>query len=72
MFVSYSGGAGTLSEIALAWQFGRPIAVINDTGVGQRKFQVRNSTIEGTRLSLDDVEQAVAWIKSQPEEFSHI
>lgn len=66
--IAISGGAGTLSEIALAWQFGRPIAVINDTGgwsekISGQKLDHRRDKVPG----LDDVEQAVAWIKSQLE-----
>ncbi len=30
--VAIAGGSGTLSEIALAWQFGRPIAALVDSG----------------------------------------
>ena len=66
--IAISGGAGTLSEIALAWQFGRPIAVINDTGVGREKISGQKLDHRRDKVpGLDNVEEAVAWIKSQLE-----
>mgnify|MGYP001263737129 CR=1 FL=1 len=66
--IAISGGAGTLSEIALAWQFGRPIGVLNDTGgwskkMSGQKLDHRRNEIPG----FNDVEDAIKWIKSQTE-----
>ena len=67
--IAISGGAGTLSEIALAWQFKRPIAVMNETGgwaekMSGIKIDHRGEKIEG----FDSVDSVIEWIKSNLED----
>lgn len=57
--ISISGGSGTLSELAYAWQCGRPIIACVFTGGWSAGFAHAPSKIEGARLyraeSLEDV-----------------
>ncbi len=67
--IAISGGAGTLSEIALAWQFKRPVAVMDKTGgwaqkMSGIKIDHRGENIEG----FDSVENVIEWIKSNLED----
>ncbi len=48
--VAVAGGAGTLSEIALAWQLGRPVVALASTGGWAQRLAGRS--IDGRR---DDV-----------------
>ena len=62
--VALSGGAGTLSEIALAWQFERPVAVMSRTGGWSEKLSGvaldhRKEPIEG----FESVEAVIDWIR---------
>ena len=62
--IAISGGAGTLSEIALAWQFKRPVAVMNETGgwaekMSGVKIDHRGENIEG----FDSVDNVIEWVK---------
>ena len=64
--VALSGGAGTLSEIALAWQFGRPVAVMSTSGGWSEKLSGmaldhRKPPIDG----FEEVSQVIDWIKHQ-------
>ena len=66
--IAISGGAGTLSEIALAWQFKRPVAVMDKTGgwaekMSGVKIDHRGENIEG----FDSVENVIDWVKSNLE-----
>jgi len=61
--IAVSGGAGTLSEIALAWQFQRPIALMKYSGgwpskLAETALDHRKDPIRG----LDSVEDALQWI----------
>ena len=63
--IAISGGAGTLSEIALAWQFNRPVAVMEGTGgwaeqLSNKALDHRKEEIPG----LNDVQEAIHWITS--------
>ena len=62
--VALSGGAGTLSEIALAWQFERPVAVMSNSGGWSEKLAKialdhRKGPIEG----FTKTNQVIEWIK---------
>ncbi len=66
LIVAVSGGSGTLSEIALAWQEGKPIAALRGSGGWSEKLvnvaldhRRRNSTITG----CDTVDEVVAWAR---------
>ena len=64
--VALSGGAGTLSEIALAWQFERPVAVMSNSGGWSEKLanialDHRRSPIEG----FTEVDAVIGWIRNQ-------
>ena len=64
--VALSGGAGTLSEIALAWQFGRPVAVMSTSGGWSERLSGmaldhRKPPING----FEEVSQVIDWIKHQ-------
>lgn len=65
--ISISGGAGTLSEIAFAWQIGKPVAAMSNSGGWSEK-------LAGTHLDhrfpnrpiadLKTIEEARFWIES--------
>ena len=65
--ISISGGAGTLSEIAFAWQIGKPIAAMANSGGWSEK-------LAGTHLDhrypdrpiakLENIQQTKEWIDS--------
>ena len=64
--IAISGGAGTLSEIALAWQFGRPVAVMSTSGGWSERLSGmaldhRKPPIDG----FEEVSQVIDWIKHQ-------
>jgi uncharacterized protein (TIGR00725 family) len=64
--VALSGGAGTLSEIALAWQFERPVAVMSNSGGWSERLSGmaldhRQPPING----FEEVSQVIDWIKHQ-------
>ena len=64
--VALSGGAGTLSEIALAWQFERPVAVMSDSGGWSERLSGialdhRQPPING----FQEVPEVIDWIKHQ-------
>ena len=64
--IAIAGGAGTLSEIAFAWQIGKPIAAMSTTGgwseeLAGRKLDHRRD--EGV-ANLTDIESAEAWLRS--------
>jgi len=62
--IAIAGGAGTLSEIAFAWQIGRPIAILGGSGgwaerLGGEKIDHRR---EMPVVTLSSVENAIEWI----------
>jgi len=63
--IAVRGGAGTLSEIAFAWQLDKPVATMSGTGgwateLAGRKLDYRR---EGQGVTdLEDVEAANTWI----------
>jgi len=64
--IALSGGAGTLSEIALAWQFERPVAVMSNTGGWSEKLSGvaldhRKESING----FESVEAVIEWVRQQ-------
>ena len=68
--VSISGGAGTLSEIAFAWQMNKPIISLQKTGGWSNKLS--NQQLDDSRIdtinSADNVEEVLNLISSILEE----
>ena len=60
--VAVGGGAGTLSEIALAWQLGRPVVALAGSGGWPARLagQAIDDRREGVVVSASDPERAVA------------
>ena len=64
--VALSGGAGTLSEIALAWQFERPVAVMSNSGGWSEKLA--NIALDHRRKPVQgftNVSQVIEWIRTE-------
>ena len=64
--VALSGGAGTLSEIALAWQFERPVAVMSDSGGWSEKLA--NIALDHRREPIKgftEISQIIEWIRTE-------
>jgi len=63
--IAVEGGSGTLSEISMAWQYGKPIVVmkgsggISETLIGKRLDKRRDYIIEGA----NNAEEALKLIK---------
>ncbi len=65
--ISIAGGAGTLSEIAFAWQIGKPIAAMSNSGGWSEKLagtHIDHRFPDRPVAKLDNIEQARAWIES--------
>ena len=64
LVVSIGGGAGTLSELAFAWQLNKPIITFRETGGWSRKLS--NQKIDDSRSdlikSVDKVSEVLAMI----------
>ena len=59
--VAIAGGAGTLSEIALAWQLGRPIVALEGAGwAGHLAGTSIDGRREGVVLEAETAEHAIA------------
>lgn len=71
LVVGVSGGAGTLSEVALAWQEGTPTAVLR--GAGGWAARLADTALDDRRgdwrvVGCDTVEEVLAWATSlRPE-----
>jgi len=66
--VAVEGGSGTLSEIALAWQHGRPVACLPGTGGWADRLagEALDHRRPGERVEpFDDPAAAVAWLASR-------
>ncbi len=64
--VALSGGAGTLSEIALAWQFERPVAVMSNSGGWSEKLaDVALDHRKGPINGFTKPNQVIEWIKQE-------
>lgn len=67
LVIAVSGGAGTLSELAIAWQEGKPIAVLAGSGgwsdrlAGQSLDHRREDSIVG----CESIEELVKWAESE-------
>ena len=65
--IGVRGGAGTLSEIAMAWQLDKEVAVMAGSGGWSHKLagDPLDHRCDGGRtlVALADVEAAVAWLK---------
>lgn len=65
--ISIAGGAGTLSEIAFAWQIGKPIAAMSNSGGWSEKLagtHIDHRFPDRPVAKLDNIDQARAWIES--------
>jgi uncharacterized protein (TIGR00725 family) len=63
--ISIAGGAGTLSEIAFAWQIGKPIAVMSSTGGWSEKLAGCNldHRRDEAVVDLPDLKAAEEWLQ---------
>ena len=63
LVVAVSGGAGTLSEMAIAWQEGKPLAALR--GSGNWSDKLADAALDHRRKSVvtgcDTVDEVVAW-----------
>ena len=63
LVVAVSGGAGTLSELAIAWQEGKPIAALR--GVGGWSGKLAGTALDHRRRpavhGCESVEEVIAW-----------
>ena len=70
LVVAVSGGAGTLSELAIAWQEGKPIAALR--GVDGWSDQLAGTALDHRRRppihGCESVEDVVAWAEQQRPE----
>ena len=65
--IGVRGGSGTLSEIAFAWQIGKPIAVMSGSGGWSAKLagEKIDSRRKGFKVeSLSDVNAVAEWLKT--------
>ena len=64
--IALGGGAGTLNEITLAWEFGKPIAAFKN--YGGWAAQVAETVIDKRRndqiIALNSVDDAISWLNS--------
>jgi len=64
--IAIGGGAGTLNEITLAWEFGKPMAAFKNYGGWASK--VAETAIDDRRndriVPLNSVEDAILWLNS--------
>ncbi len=64
--IGVRGGSGTLSEIAFAWQLGKPVAVMSDSGGWSEKLAGTplDERRQGYKIaSLSSVDDAVKWLE---------
>ena len=61
------GGAGTLSELAMAWQYGRPVGVL--VPAGGWPARLGGAPLDGKRTdvveALDSIDDCMRWIASR-------
>jgi len=68
VIIAIEGGSGTLSELAMAWQFGKPIIVmeglegITKTFIGKRLDNRRKYHIESARNAEEALLKAKVWL----------
>lgn len=62
--IAVGGGAGTLSEIAYAWQFGKPICAVEGLGGYSQEFAGKVIDQRGTRpiARAKTVEDVLSWL----------
>ena len=66
--ISIAGGAGTLSEIAFAWQIGKPIAAMSNTGGWSEKLageHLDHRFPDRPVADLKSVSELEVWINQQ-------
>jgi len=63
--IAVSGGSGTLSEIAFAWQIKKPIGTMSSTGGWSEEFagSALDRRRRDTVADLANVQEAVNWLK---------
>ena len=63
--IAVRGGSGTLSEIAFAWQIGKPVAAMSSTGgwSGELAGRALDRRREDVVADLANVGEAVAWLE---------
>ncbi len=63
--IAIRGGSGTLSEIAFAWQIGKPVAAMSPTGgwSGELAGRSLDQRREDVVADLTNVREAVAWLE---------
>ena len=67
MCISISGGAGTLSEVAFAWQIGKPVAAMANSGGWSEKLagkHIDHRYPDRPVAKLESIEDAKIWIES--------
>lgn len=71
LVIAVSGGAGTLSELAIAWQEGKPIAAMRTSGGWSEKLAgtaLDRRRGESIVMPCDSVDDVVAWaVRLRPE-----
>lgn len=62
--IAVGGGAGTISEIAYAWQFGKPICAVQGVGGWSNEFagKVLDSRFERPIAAARSVEDVLSWL----------
>ncbi len=62
--IAVGGGAGTISEIAYAWQFGKPICAVEGIGGWSNEFagKILDSRFDRPIASARTVEDVLSWI----------
>ena len=62
--IAIAGGAGTLSEIAFAWQIGRPVAILDGSGGWAERLggEIIDHRRDEPIVTLNSVEHAIEWI----------
>lgn len=68
--LAVGGGAGTLSELALAWQFGKPVAAVRLPGAPGWSGRVAGAPLDQRRADsvtpISSVADALAWAEQLP------
>jgi predicted Rossmann-fold nucleotide-binding protein len=63
--IALDGGAGTLSEIAMAWQLGRPVIALTATGwAGELAGRCLDARSDRAVIAAANVAQAIAHCRS--------
>jgi len=69
--IALEGGSGTLSEIAYAWQFGRPVAALSSSGgwaaklAGKSLDDKRPDRVIDAKTAVEAVERVLTCVREQ-------